>query len=93
VAAAASVTAGTLAVNAGIGELKSNGRVPVRPDRVAVGELDGDDERRTWRAMITNIKLIEECELSFPIILSARGAVMDGMHRVAKAILLGREES
>jgi hypothetical protein len=36
--------------------------------------------------------LIEESDLSFPIILSASGAVMDGMHRVAKAVLLGREE-
>ena len=55
-------------------------------------EWSGDDERRTWRAMIEHIKLIEEAGLSFPIILSATGAVMDGMHRVAKAALEGRQE-
>ena len=31
-------------------------------------------------------------DLAFPIILSADGAVMDGMHRVAKAVRLGRED-
>lgn len=50
----------------------------------------GEDERPTWRAMIEHIGLIEEADLSFPIILSASGAVMDGMHRVAKAALQGR---
>lgn len=38
------------------------------------------------------MKLIEEADRSFPIILSATGAVMDGMHRSAKALLQGREE-
>jgi len=61
-----------------------------------IRELDqkwfGDDERPSWREMIRHVKLIEEADLSFPIILSASGAVMDGMHRVAKAVLLGREE-
>jgi hypothetical protein len=61
-----------------------------------IGELDdvwfGDDERPTWRAMLAHVRLIEEANLSFPIILSANGAVMDGMHRVAKAVLQGHEE-
>jgi hypothetical protein len=30
--------------------------------------------------------------LQFPIILAANGAVMDGVHRVAKAVLRGRRE-
>lgn len=42
--------------------------------------------------MIEHIRLIEEADLSFPIILSASGAVMDGMHRVAKAVLQGVQE-
>lgn len=62
----------------------------------AVREMDdewfGDDERRSWRAMLEHVRLIDEADLSFPIILSATGAVMDGMHRVAKAALLGRTE-
>lgn len=52
----------------------------------------GDDERPTWRAMLEHVRLIEEADLSFPIILSATGAVMDGMHRVARAVLEGRDE-
>lgn len=34
-------------------------------------------------------KLIDETDLSYPIILSSDGRVMDGMHRVAKACMLG----
>lgn len=61
-----------------------------------IRELDepwaGDDERPTWRAMLEHMKLIDEADLSFPIILSASGAVMDGMHRAAKAAREGRTE-
>jgi len=61
-----------------------------------IRELDeawsGDDETATWRAMLEHLKLIEEADLSFPIILSSSGAVMDGMHRVAKAARQGRKE-
>jgi hypothetical protein len=60
-----------------------------------IRELDevwfGEDERPTWRAMLEHIRLIDEADLSFPIILSSNGAVMDGMHRVAKAALERRE--
>jgi len=60
-----------------------------------IPELDepwcGDDERPTWRAMVDHIRLIERADLSFPIILSANGDVMDGRHRLAKALLHGRE--
>lgn len=59
-----------------------------------IRELDedwfGEDERPTWRALLEHMRLIEEADLSFPIILSASGAVMDGMHRVAKVALQGR---
>jgi hypothetical protein len=59
-----------------------------------IRELDeewfGEDERPTWRALLGHVRLIEEADLSYPIILSATGAVMDGMHRVAKAMLDGR---
>jgi hypothetical protein len=48
----------------------------------------------TWCAedMPEHVKLIQDADLSFPIILSSSGAVMDGRHRVAKAALLGRTE-
>jgi hypothetical protein len=61
-----------------------------------IRELDevwfGEDERPTWRAMLEHMKLIDDADLSFPIILSSSGAVMDGMHRVAKATREGRKE-
>jgi hypothetical protein len=62
----------------------------------AIPELDevwcGNDEPLTWRVLLRHVRLIEEADLSFPIILSANGAVMDGMHRVAKALRQGRTE-
>jgi hypothetical protein len=61
-----------------------------------IRELDevwfGDDERPTWRALLEHLKLMDEADLAFPIILSSNGAVMDGMHRVVKAARLGRHE-
>lgn len=60
----------------------------------AIRELDepfwSDDDSPTWRASLEHFRLIEAADLSFAIILSADGRVMDGMHRVAKAVLLGR---
>ena len=51
-----------------------------------------ESEGPTWRALLEHVRLIDEADLAFPIILSANGEVMDGMHRVAKAVLQGREE-
>jgi hypothetical protein len=48
------------------------------------------DDTPTWRNVAEHVKLIQASDLSFPIILSHDGSVMDGMHRVAKAVLLGR---
>lgn len=62
----------------------------------AIRELDqawvGEGERSSWRAMLEHIRLIEQADLAYPIILSASGDVMDGMHRVAKAVLQGQSE-
>jgi hypothetical protein len=59
-----------------------------------IRELDepfwSDFDSPTWRAIVDHVRLIEAADLHFPIILSADGHVMDGMHRVAKAVLLGR---
>ena len=60
-----------------------------------IRELDetwyGDGEPRTWREVAVHIKLIDEADLAYPIILSASGEVMDGRHRCVKALLEGRE--
>ena len=46
----------------------------------------------TCRSVVDHLRLIKETDLKHPIILSSKGRVMDGMHRVAKALLLGHKE-
>lgn len=67
-------------------------RIAISRIRELDGDWFGEGERPTWRALLEHVKLIENADLSFPIILSASGAVMDGMHRIAKAVLMGRHE-
>jgi hypothetical protein len=43
-------------------------------------------------AIREHLRLIDEADLSYPIILSANGAVMDGRHRIAKAARAGWRE-
>jgi hypothetical protein len=43
----------------------------------------------TVRRIIDQIRLVQEVDLSYPIILGSDGRVMDGMHRIARAILEG----
>ena len=38
-------------------------------------------------SIVDHIRLVQECDLAYPIILDAEGSVMDGMHRVCKALL------
>jgi hypothetical protein len=46
--------------------------------------------RPTVRSVAEHARLIAEVDLAFPIILAHDGLVMDGMHRVARALLDGR---
>ena len=60
----------------------------------AIGELNDtwlnrDDEPG---ARLEHLRLIDEADLTYPIILAANGAVMDGRHRIAKAAREGRVE-
>ena len=48
-----------------------------------------DEELPTVRSVIDHARLIQEVDLSYPIILGVDGRVMDGMHRIARAILEG----
>ncbi len=48
-------------------------------------------DKPTCRAIVEHMRLIKETDFSYPIILSSDGRVMDGMHRVAKALLEGQE--
>ena len=60
-----------------------------------IQELDhalfGADEAPTWRSFAAHCRLVHEAEVRYPIIRAADGAVMDGMHRVSKALLEGRD--
>jgi hypothetical protein len=51
-------------------------------------QSSGDEP--TARGVVDHSRRINEVDLSYPIILGADGRVMDGMHRVARAILEGR---
>jgi hypothetical protein len=46
----------------------------------------------TCREVVDHARLMQECDLAHPIILSSDGRVMDGMHRICKALLQGRTE-
>jgi hypothetical protein len=69
-------------------------RVPID----SIREIDtdywfgGSAEIPTVRKIAEHAKLIAEVDTSHPIILGHDGRVMDGMHRVARAILEGRAE-
>ena len=51
-----------------------------------------DSTPPTCRAVAAHVKRIYEADLSYPIILSAEGYLMDGGHRIGKAWLLGMKE-
>ncbi|MEM7624496.1 MAG: hypothetical protein AAF333_02590 [Planctomycetota bacterium] len=50
---------------------------------------DNPTDVPTCRAVAEHAKLMGEVDLNHPIILSADGRVMDGMHRVCRAWTLG----
>jgi hypothetical protein len=52
--------------------------------------FNDEDEVPTVRNVIEHFRLVNEVDLSYPIILGSNGCVMDGMHRVVRAILEGR---
>ena len=52
----------------------------------------GSDKIPTCRSFVEHMILVQETDLKYPIILSQNGRVMDGMHRVARALLLGQKE-
>jgi hypothetical protein len=69
-------------------------RVPLS----AIREVDepfwcgAEGQKLTCRQVVDHARLMRECELSYPIMLSSDGRVMDGMHRVCRALLEGFSE-
>jgi hypothetical protein len=66
-------------------------RVPMSDIRELDEPCGGEGTVLTWRQIVDHVRLINEADLSFPIILSASGEVMDGRHRIAKAAMTGCE--
>ena len=64
--------------------------VPLADIREIDAPFCSDEETPSWRAVVEHMRLIEAADLDFAVILSAEGRVMDGMHRVARVVLLGR---
>jgi hypothetical protein len=53
--------------------------------------LDADGERPTVRSVVDHLRLVQAVDLAYPVILGSDGRVMDGMHRIARALLEGHE--
>ena len=67
-------------------------RVPI--DQIKEFDLNCwfGDEPPTCRQVAQHAKKISEADLSFPVILSSGGRLMDGGHRIAKAWIAGETE-
>ena len=69
----------------------------LKSELVAVADIWEVDEAywgqpMTCRDVAEHARLIDEANFAFPIILSSDGRIMDGMHRVLKALINGRSQ-
>lgn len=60
----------------------------------AIRELDETywGESMTPRQVAEHARLIAEADLGYPVILSSDGRIMDGLHRVLKALMRGETQ-
>ena len=60
---------------------------------VEFSEVDSNywsfDATTTVRDLLEHVQLINEVDASYPIILRSNGCIMDGMHRVVRAVMKG----
>jgi hypothetical protein len=68
----------------------SQGLPVIDVDLREIKELDEHFDA-SYRLLAEHMKLVQEADLQYPIILSKDGKVMDGMHRVIKSLLLGNK--
>jgi hypothetical protein len=52
---------------------------------------DKEGDTPTCRSIVSHMTMINSVDLKHPIILSHDGRVMDGMHRICKALLLNQQ--
>jgi hypothetical protein len=48
-------------------------------------------EKITLRDMVMHAKAIQDADLDYPIIMDEDGEIMDGRHRLMKAMMLGKK--
>src|SRR4051794_10471382 len=65
-------------------------------EQVALDSIEQIDtvywtEPFTVRKLAEHVRLVQDVDRSYPIILAADGRVMDGMHRIVRALLNGDE--
>ena len=65
-------------------------KMPVMEIPIAALSIDVVYEE-SLREMVGHMKLVEKADLESPIILDEDGVIMDGRHRIMKAILEGLE--
>lgn len=78
-----------------VGKSKNFPVISVKLDEIK--ELDEnfwymEKTKPTPRSIVNHFKLMNETDLKYPVILGADGRVMDGMHRLVKALFLGHKE-
>ena len=75
-----------------------SGDLPVKQVKLAeIAELDEahwyahEGDSPTCRSLLQHMQLIDEVDFNCPIILDRDGRVMDGMHRVCRAVREGKD--
>lgn len=74
-----------------------SGLIPVEVHISEISELDQahwfdlEGDSPTCRKIAEHARIIEEADLTYPIIIDRDGRVLDGMHRVCKALNQGVE--
>ncbi len=52
---------------------------------------DNEGDTPSGRSIAMHVQLVNEADITYPIILCPQGRLMDGMHRAVKALVLGRK--
>lgn len=50
---------------------------------------DAEDDTPTCRSIAGHVQLVMDADLAYPVVICPEGRVMDGMHRIEKALLQG----
>jgi hypothetical protein len=73
----------------------SRGLPVIEVEVSSIAEVDtvywyGHYDQPTVRSVVEHMRLVNDVEVRYPVIMGFDGRVMDGMHRIARALLAGR---